>query len=166
MKIEINVNLSAASARRLAVVGSTLVILGVAAVAYAVPVTFSANKTLKAAELNSNFSNLEGRVKALESGPRVVTAYIDGTGNGNPVLVRQDEMWVDSLSRTQTGDYVVSLVAGTFSAVPTCVASGESYVLSLRDTGSWTKSTVKFMTYNDAGPLTNARFMISCSGPR
>ena len=54
------------STRRALVVGGTLLVMAGAGVAFAVPVSFKDGDTLTAAALNQDFTNLEGRVAALE----------------------------------------------------------------------------------------------------
>jgi hypothetical protein len=62
----IEIRIDRKSARRALVVGGTLLVLAAVGVATAVPVTFNDGDTLTAATMNQNFTNLEGRVAALE----------------------------------------------------------------------------------------------------
>jgi len=67
--------------RVLTIAGGLALIVGIVAVASAVPITFSNGSVLTAEQLNMNFSDLEGRVAALEAGPhtRVETGNHTGT---------------------------------------------------------------------------------------
>lgn len=68
MDIRIKIDVTSGAARRLAAVGATLLVVGAAAFANAVPVTFAPHQKLAAAQLNDNFSHLETRIAALEAG--------------------------------------------------------------------------------------------------
>ncbi len=65
MNINIRIDLTPGSARRIAYVGLTLLLVGLATVANAVPVKFMSHQKLTAEQLNGNFADLEGRVTAL-----------------------------------------------------------------------------------------------------
>src|SRR5262245_48345483 len=58
MKLDIHVEISAATARRIGVVAASLIVVGTGAVVYADQITFSAGQTLTAAALNANFDEL------------------------------------------------------------------------------------------------------------
>lgn len=66
MKIEIEV--SAASTKRVLVIAATLVVVGIAGVASAALPQFTAGEELTEGKLNGNFNALDGRVTALETG--------------------------------------------------------------------------------------------------
>lgn len=65
MNINVRIEITPGTARRVACVALTLLVGGIAAIAYAVPVTFESRQKLTAAQLNQNFGDLEGRVVAL-----------------------------------------------------------------------------------------------------
>jgi len=67
MKIELRIDVTSGSARRIAVVGITLLIVGAAAVAYASQIRFTSGQMLTAADLNNNFDELYTRLATLES---------------------------------------------------------------------------------------------------
>lgn len=168
MNINIKLDVTAGTARRLGIISATLAVLGVAAAAYAAQHTFQANETLTAANLAGNFKDLDDRMKALEGASRIVSAFINGS---DLTIARQNGSWVDTVSRAGTGDYTVSFAAGTFSGPPTCTASAESYVVSLHPPSAWTKNTVKLLTYKaelagEVGAMADTGFMLTCVGPK
>lgn len=61
MKIEFSFELKPGTARRIAAVGATFIVLGAAAAVYASQVTFSPGQALTAADLNNNFNELYAR---------------------------------------------------------------------------------------------------------
>jgi hypothetical protein len=65
MNIDIRIDITPGSARRAAYVGLTLLVLGLAGIASAVPVKFTAGQRLTAEQLNQNFSDLDEKVAAL-----------------------------------------------------------------------------------------------------
>jgi hypothetical protein len=69
MKIEFRIDVTPGTARRVAIVGTTLILVGVGAVAYASQIRFTSGQTLTAADLNNNFDELYGRLAALEARP-------------------------------------------------------------------------------------------------
>ena len=58
MKIEIKIDVTRETARRIAVVSTTLIAVGVGAAVYANQIRFTAGETLTAANLNNNFDEL------------------------------------------------------------------------------------------------------------
>jgi len=75
--MRITIDVTPGSARRLAIVGATLLVLGVAAVSHAVPVpipdSFTTGLPLTAKQLTSNFDAVEIRLAALEAAKPVST---------------------------------------------------------------------------------------------
>jgi hypothetical protein len=65
--INIRIDVSPGTARRMAVVGVTLLLAGIAAFANALPITFAPHQKLTASDLNKNFSGLENRIAAVET---------------------------------------------------------------------------------------------------
>jgi hypothetical protein len=61
MKIEFRIDVTPGTARRIAIVGTTVILVGVAAVAYASQIRFTSGQTLTAADLNNNFDELYAR---------------------------------------------------------------------------------------------------------
>jgi hypothetical protein len=87
MKISIEVKPGTAK-RVLTIAGGLALIIGVVAVARAVPITFNNGEVLTAEQLNMNFTNLESRLAAVEAIPHVKVAtgvhtgtFTDGTWN-------------------------------------------------------------------------------------
>lgn len=62
MNFNITIDVTPGTARRLAYLGTTLLVLGGTAAAYAVPVTFVSQQKLTAAQLNENFGHLDSRL--------------------------------------------------------------------------------------------------------
>lgn len=58
MKIELSFEVKPGTARRVAVLGTTLIMLGAATAVYASQVTFTSGQALTAADLNNNFNEL------------------------------------------------------------------------------------------------------------
>src|SRR5579864_824712 len=56
-----------------------LAMIGTTGMALAGPTVFTAGETLKAADLNANFSDLDGRVTALEAAPTSLVSESDTT---------------------------------------------------------------------------------------
>jgi hypothetical protein len=67
MKIEFRIDVTPGTARRVAIVGTTLILVGVGAAAYASQIRFTSGQTLTAADLNNNFDELYMRLLAVES---------------------------------------------------------------------------------------------------
>lgn len=67
MKIELTVDITRGSARRLTVLGITLLVTGIAAVTMAAPTTFRSKQKLTADDLNRSFSDLQKQITALET---------------------------------------------------------------------------------------------------
>ena len=68
--MRLTIEIKPGTVRRVAVLGATFAIIGAAAIAYAVPIpylVFQSKKTLGAAQLTDNFSNIEGRLSNVES---------------------------------------------------------------------------------------------------
>jgi hypothetical protein len=64
MDINIRIDLTPGTARRLGYVGLSLLVSGIATIAYALPVTFVSKQTLTASQLNQNFEDLDTRLTA------------------------------------------------------------------------------------------------------
>jgi hypothetical protein len=65
MNINIRIDITPGTARRVAYMGLTMLAVGFAAVAYAVPVTFVSHRKLTAEQLNENFANLDAQIASL-----------------------------------------------------------------------------------------------------
>ena len=66
MNINIRIDITPGTARRVAYMGLTLVVVGFAAAAYAVPVTFVSHQKLTADQLNQNFADLDAQIASLQ----------------------------------------------------------------------------------------------------
>lgn len=67
MNINIKVEITAGTTRRLAYLGLTLLIFGISAAAYALPARFMSHERLTAAQLNEHFGALDERITAASS---------------------------------------------------------------------------------------------------
>jgi hypothetical protein len=155
--------------RRLVIGIGSVLLLGIGAIAYAsVPKTWVDPETLTSADLNGNFASLDGRLTAVESQERVRRATLGSDGT----VTSQTGLWI-SLAAHSTGAYTVTFSSGTFSAVPTCVASAaagnqvspsiECYNISA--TGmECTASAASEATGAVAGPVDTGISLI-CVGP-
>lgn len=76
MEIKLKIEVTAQTARRVAAVGTTLLVIGIAAVVHALPVTFTPNTTLTASQLNENFSDLDKRLTAVTGALPAVTEWV------------------------------------------------------------------------------------------
>jgi hypothetical protein len=83
-------------------IGAAAVVTCFSAIAYAALVTFVSHTTLTAADLNANFSNLDGRVTPIEGR---FTAGVLNVGNGG----------TGSSGPTQAGQFLRSSAAGAWS---------------------------------------------------
>ncbi len=136
MNINIRIDLTPGSARRIAYVGLTLLLVGLATVAYAVPVKFVSHQKLTAEELNSNFADLEARVSALSDALDakadkaqlpVLTEWkpytpIFSTNGDHPVPNQTTKAYY-----RRVGDTIEVRSVTTFSAAPSSSAGDKGY---------------------------------------
>lgn len=80
MHINIRIEVTPGSARRIAYIALTLLVACLATVAYAVPVTFTNGQKLTAEQLNQNFGDLDAKVIAL-------TTALESKAEKSPALV-------------------------------------------------------------------------------
>jgi len=138
-------------AKRLALrFGVPAVILGIATVAYAnVPITFTANTTLHAADLNTNFSALDARITALETSvaglnrnpvsPHFAGIVYNGTtqtvfNSSANIPNAPGESTAIVVTRTMAGGYNVNWVGASFP-------NGATVSFSVLQTGYTTNVT-------------------------
>jgi hypothetical protein len=78
--------------------------------------------------------------------------------------------WVSSVTRAGAGDYTVNFSSSTFSAVPTCVATGGGAAsdgsATYDQVTTQTTSTMRIVTYNAAGANADDYVRIMCMGPK
>jgi len=67
MKLDITIHVTAGTARRLAWVAASVLVLGAGTAALAVPVTFAGGQKLTAEQLNKNFSDIDTKLNALST---------------------------------------------------------------------------------------------------
>lgn len=106
--MNIKINVTPGTARRLCYVGLTMLISGAATVAFAVPVTFVNHQKLTAAQLNQNFADLDAKLAAVSAALELVAArteapLVTAWGAYTPELLTDRSAPV--LSQTTTGFY-------------------------------------------------------------
>ena len=128
MNINIRLDITPDSARRLAGLGVTLLVLGGAAAAYAgVPVTFVSQQKLTAAQLNENFADLDGRLTTLNAalagkGDKGTIPIITPWQSYSPVLTTKQGANVENQTSTgyfrRVGDTLEARFFTLFTGAP------------------------------------------------
>jgi len=127
VNINIRIELSPGTARRLAYLGLTFLVAGVTTVAYALPVTFVSQHKLTASQLNQNFEDLDARLSAAtsaleEKADKQQVAVVTGWKSYTPSLTTDRGDSVDNQSSTghyrRVGDSLEVRIATKFRAAP------------------------------------------------
>jgi hypothetical protein len=99
-----------------------IAVAAVGAIAYAsVPVTFVAGNPLRAADLNSDFSSLDGRITALET---AAPTYATGSQLDAGIAELQSQITTLQTPTSLPGKLHYYAVSGTALAAPCAISSG------------------------------------------
>ncbi len=121
------------------------------------------NMPLLVGGVTSNTSGMERVERA-----RITGGTVNQTCASSPCTVySQSGSWLSGVTRSSTGIYVFTFASGMFSALPSCVATGENgaqvLIFNLNVT-STTAMTVN--VYDTSGTARDAYFNVNCQGPR
>jgi len=127
VNVNIRIDLTPGTARRLAYIGLTLLVGCIATVAYALPVTFVSKQKLTASQLNQNFEDLDTRLSATEAAlaakaDKAQVPMITGWATYTPTLTTKEGAAVGNQSSVgyyrRVGDSLEVRIATTFTAAP------------------------------------------------
>jgi hypothetical protein len=76
-RMNLNINVTPGTARRLCYVAATLLISGAATAAFAVPVRFVSQQKLTAAQLNQNFAAVDAKLATVTAALELLSARVD-----------------------------------------------------------------------------------------
>jgi hypothetical protein len=148
-------------------------LLGTATIAIAanrLGTPWATGDTLQAADLNDTFSNVDGRVAALEGLERVRQAKLGSDG----VISSQTGSWISVVNHAGAGNYVLTFAANTFSATPTCVATASAgnqiapsiEIIAASTTGITCNATAASKLTGDVGGNVDTGIFLICIGPK
>jgi hypothetical protein len=113
--MQIKIEITKTTTKRLLLVGIVLSVVLTVTFVRAVPVTFTANQVLTAAQLNQNFSDLETRMKAVEAATHPASAFraMLTTAQTIPTSLRTTVIF-DKVEFDSGGEY--NMTTGGFTA--------------------------------------------------
>lgn len=127
MNINIRIDITPGSARRMAYIALTSLVIGLAAVANAVPVTFVSGQKLTAEQLNKNFGDLDAKIAVLDGAlaskaDKSQTFVITEWQKYTPELRTEKNVLVAGQTATgyyrRVGDSLEATVFAAFAAAP------------------------------------------------
>jgi len=121
--------------------------------------------TVKAINKSFPMPLLVGGVTSNSSGMEYTNraAITTACTTGSCAIASQSGSWLSSVTWNSTGNYTANIVAGMYSAAPTCFVFTDQLSATMLTT---TTTAFNFTLYTTGPTLANGKFNIQCTGPR